>query len=644
MKPFRRAGRKGLHVKIKGADGSDKIVCVGEIGIREAERQGRALQERADLERQGLAGLGEENDAPPVDWFKTATLGDLCAWWLAAVSPTHASHAENVSAIGVLVLGNPEAPGGARPPTLLCHVKLRDLTAPMLVRFFAAMAKDSGYAPRSVNGFRDRLRAIINTAKGHGRWVGENPAEFVKALPVPEGLPEFLRAHEVPMVLASAEGEWQDIFAVAIYTAMRFGEILALQKIDCDLDSGYITVRRSHVRDTTKGKRAGLVPIAPGLRPYLESAYARNPASPLVFPAAAGGLKHKKTDGTRPLRTAMARAGLTLGYTLVCRRKGCGHTEDAPDASGRRCSACAMKLWPVAKVRPLHFHQLRHTTATLLLMEGVPLHAVSKILRHASVDITLKTYGHLTPGYLKAEMGALDAAIAPQNVRGELGDRLGSEGHSGAALGILRQASGDKSGDISGFPANSVSGLRTQSESFRGVRKVEPARIELATSALRNRPVGLSTPGHASQTVGNSGIDPKAKRRRRAPEGDLGQGSGDISGDRLSPEKANPPGWEILHGQGAAAGHIGPDARVSRYLTVKQAASLLQVSTATIYELCERGELPHRRVLNAIRIPAHAVEAAGRSDGDRRVIAKGEDPHQAITIPSPAKGPKGGRR
>jgi excisionase family DNA binding protein len=37
-------------------------------------------------------------------------------------------------------------------------------------------------------------------------------------------------------------------------------------------------------------------------------------------------------------------------------------------------------------------------------------------------------------------------------------------------------------------------------------------------------------------------------------------------------------------------------------LTVRDVAARLGVSTATVYALCERGELRHVRVLNAIRI------------------------------------------
>jgi excisionase family DNA binding protein len=42
-------------------------------------------------------------------------------------------------------------------------------------------------------------------------------------------------------------------------------------------------------------------------------------------------------------------------------------------------------------------------------------------------------------------------------------------------------------------------------------------------------------------------------------------------------------------------------------VTVREAARLLRVSTATIYKLCADGHLAHIRVSNAIRIPRLAL-------------------------------------
>ena len=49
--------------------------------------------------------------------------------------------------------------------------------------------------------------------------------------------------------------------------------------------------------------------------------------------------------------------------------------------------------------------------------------------------------------------------------------------------------------------------------------------------------------------------------------------------------------------------------RIDSLLTAKQVAAKLGVSAATVYGLCERRELRHVRVANAIRISPEALDA-----------------------------------
>ena len=66
----------------------------------------------------------------------------------------------------------------------------------------------------------------------------------------------------------------------------------------------------------------------------------------------------------------------------------------------------------------------------------------------------------------------------------------------------------------------------------------------------------------------------------------------------------------------------GEDGRSHRsLLSVRQVAKLLGVCPATVYALCERGDLPHYRMLNAIRVDPGCVKrflAASRRGGRRR--------------------------
>jgi Phage integrase family len=60
----------------------------------------------------------------------------------------------------------------------------------------------------------------------------------------------------------------------------------------------------------------------------------------------------------------------------------------------------------------IRFHDLRHTTASLLMMAGANPAAVQRILRHRDPRITTEVYGHLAPGYLQSEVDRLQFGMS----------------------------------------------------------------------------------------------------------------------------------------------------------------------------------------------------------------------------------------
>ena len=383
---FQRAGR--WYLRVKDGAGIWRKLASSARTKTEARRFAEDYERRCERQRLGLEPL------PPEDGG--GTLAALLQWWLATYSAGSPYHRNTLSSVRCHLLASE-----------LASLPLIQVTAEK-VEVFLHRKGQEGLSPKYVNHLRGFLSQAFNTAKKTGRYTGLNPILTVAKRRVPKRLPDFLRAEEVQPVLQALDGRWQPLFATAIYAGLRKGELIGLRKTDVDLSARLLTVARSYDRDTTKG----CIPIAVELVPYLERAISAS-SSELVFPAPDGSMMREDVDLVAVLRRALGRAGIVTGWRHVCRRKGCGHVELAPDAALRRCPKDSAKLWPKPQVRPIRFHSTRHSTASLLMMAGANPAAVQRIMRHSDPKLTTEVYGHLAPEYLRAEVDRLTFGPPP---------------------------------------------------------------------------------------------------------------------------------------------------------------------------------------------------------------------------------------
>ena len=64
-----------------------------------------------------------------------------------------------------------------------------------------------------------------------------------------------------------------------------------------------------------------------------------------------------------------------------------------------------------AKVKVIRFHDARHTHASLMLKQGVPLKVVSERLGHSSISVTADVYAHIVPGMQESAAKLFDDAF-----------------------------------------------------------------------------------------------------------------------------------------------------------------------------------------------------------------------------------------
>ncbi len=198
-----------------------------------------------------------------------------------------------------------------------------------------------------------------------------NPVRDVERPPhVVSGDIEVFSPEEVWALVRAAEDE-QDaaLFLAAAFTGLRMGELLALRWRDVDFAGSVVRVRASYAAGhltTPKSGRVRSVPLAPDLAKTLARLGRRELFTgddELVFPGAAG----EHLDGSalrRRFKTAL------------------GHAE----------------------LRPLRFHDLRHTFGTRMIATA-DIRRVQEWMGHADVQTTMK-YLHYAP---RAEDAALVA-------------------------------------------------------------------------------------------------------------------------------------------------------------------------------------------------------------------------------------------
>lgn len=104
-------------------------------------------------------------------------------------------------------------------------------------------------------------------------------------------------------------------------------------------------------------------------------------------------------------------------YVFISKNKG-----EYTRVENSTCNNWCKKVGEMIDVPSLHNHDLRHSGATLMKNNGADLEDISKMLNHASTDVTLKHYIKLDTSKLKqskAKYGALRNLNNNQNLKEE---------------------------------------------------------------------------------------------------------------------------------------------------------------------------------------------------------------------------------
>ena len=297
-------------------------------------------------------------------YFKTAeakrhTFADLVDRYLKEVLPDRPKNAANT--LRHLKFWNQK----------LGTLALADITPALLVQLRNELLAETTRRkkPRSnatVVRYLASISHAFTVAMKDWQWVTDNPVSKISKPRQARGRERYLSDEERERLLAacraSANRYLLPVVVLAISTGMRRGEIMNLRWSDIDF------LRGSILLTATKNDTSRSIPLTSlALMLLQDLAKVRRLDAPLVF---YGSLPNKPTDLKKPWEAAMRQAEL----------------------------------------ENFRFHDLRHTAASYLAMNGATTMEIAAVLGHKTLQM-VKRYSHLTNSHTAKVVTAMNDKI-----------------------------------------------------------------------------------------------------------------------------------------------------------------------------------------------------------------------------------------
>ena len=284
-------------------------------------------------------------------------------------------------------------------------VKLAKIEPVIVTSMLGAMRRD-GAKPRTI----ELAFVVVKTAMRHAVRTGlvpRNPCDVIDKPKVPKREMRFWSDEQIRKFLAAATGNrLEALFVVALTTGCSIGEVLGLRWRDFDparktlrIDRQLLEIDGELHEETPKAEKRRRTIALPDAavvalghhRSAMKAEGVGTDAGDRVFVNVNGDPIHRTVLSRRTFATLIAKAG-------------------------------------VPKIR---LHDLRHTSATLLLAEGVDLKVISKRLGHSRIGVTADTYAHVVDALEHQAAERIGAALSPAG--------SGTESHGGVATVLPQQ-------------------------------------------------------------------------------------------------------------------------------------------------------------------------------------------------------------
>lgn len=283
----------------------------------------------------------------------------------------------------------------------LAHIPLQYLRASDLERYYA----DLGLAAKTITVHHSVVHSGLRKAMRDQLITRNVAADTVR--PKAKSGRDDARTHcwsaaEARRFLATAKAAGAQpaaFYTLALDTGARKSELGGLRWTDVDLDNASITIAQQL---TSMGSEPTFGPTKTGATRTVS-----------IGPETVALLReHKRIQAETKMKNRKTYCDFGLVFAkeagdLQTPRATLGQPLQLNNIGQREYA----RLIKESGVRRIKFHGLRHTSATLSLQAGTPVHVVAARLGHSKVEMTLNVYAHALPNQQQAAAERLDALL-----------------------------------------------------------------------------------------------------------------------------------------------------------------------------------------------------------------------------------------
>jgi hypothetical protein len=288
----------------------------------------------------------------------------------------------------------------------LWHMRLRDIDPDHIIKL---MKQLENYGLNHTS--RKRVRGVVGKILQMGVEQRIISINAVKLTPVPKKdyfnqktrvMDPLTRQEAIELLDLTQNHELGAIIHISIAIGTRRGETLGLKWSDINFETEELKIQRSLKEHRIKQKDGSW-------KTYIGDDDVKTRNSRRTLELGASTIKLLKAEKHKQQMKKLVAGNVWQETDYVFTNDIGGPLN--PNGVSKRFSKLLKKLG----CRHIRFHDMRHTTAVLLLAAASPLEEVSQLLGHSSIGITKDTYAPFVPALSNRAIARMEEVLGYQN-------------------------------------------------------------------------------------------------------------------------------------------------------------------------------------------------------------------------------------